>query len=173
MSICLETDHCGCILKHQSQLDILSPWRCDLSTDFKLNQYIHSATHGCASVCAGELCPRVLLPAAERAVWRCADQAGHPPPLLQQRYQRDRLRPSAHLRFGGVQQTVGRQKHQPAPVHLPSPKIKSERGGGGGARWKGRRRRRRWWRVMEGRGQRERERSDEIKERHHWTTDTS
>lgn len=83
-------------------------------------------------LCAGELCSGVLLPVAERPVRRRADHAGHPPSLLQQRQQRDRLRPPPHLRLGGVQQTVGRQKHQPAPVYLPSPKIEMGRRGMGG-----------------------------------------
>lgn len=113
-------------------------------------------------VSTGELGLGVLLPAAEGPLRRRVDQTGHPPPLLQQRHQRDRLRPAAHLRLGGVQQTAGRQKHQPAPVHLPSPKVKEEReteeedGAGGGG------------------GRKVCQREDVmIKERHHRTIDTS
>lgn len=95
-------------------------------------ELIQHVRHVPACVCAGELYSGVLLPAAEGAVRRRADHAGHLPPLLQQRRQRDRLRPFTHLRFGGVQQTLGRQEHQPAPVYLPSPKIEIGRGGTGG-----------------------------------------
>ena len=141
-----------------------------------------------ASVCAGELCSGVLLPAAEGAVRRRADQACHPPPLLQQRHQWDRIRPSAHLRFGGVQQTAGRQKHQPAPVHLPSPKIKEwgkkrsrrrkKKKKKKKKKMKKKKRRRRKMERMRKKdgdvgGGAERKDVMKIKERHHWTTDTS